>query len=134
MFLTLVYAVVDAGAGRVVFANAGHPHAFIVDGRSGEATRLEATRPPLGIAQQPGRDSVRPWRRKHDVLCLFTDGIVDAEGPNGERFGEERVIGHVRGLRDHPVQEILEATYANVAAFTDGAQPSDDRTLVLLKV
>src|SRR3989449_6301704 len=50
MFLTVFYAVVDPKAGRITFANAGHPHAFLVSTRTGEAVRLEATRPPLGLA------------------------------------------------------------------------------------
>ena len=49
MYLTLFYAVLDPAKKRLVFANAGHPHAFIVHGPGG-CTRLDATDPPLGIA------------------------------------------------------------------------------------
>jgi len=133
MFLQLFYGVIDPREHRLTFANAGHPHAFVVDGATGEATRLDATRPPLGVVPQRGQDSARPWRPK-DILCLFTDGIVDAAGESDPaRFGEERVLSHVRALRERPVREILEAIYADVAAFTGGGRPSDDRTLVLLK-
>jgi len=134
MFLQLFYAVIDPREHRLTFANAGHPQAFVVDAVTGAATRLEATRPPLGVAPKAGEDHVRPWRPKQDILCLFTDGIVDAAGESGPtRFGEERVLAHVRSLRDRPVREILEAIYADLAAFTGGGRPSDDRTLVLLK-
>jgi sigma-B regulation protein RsbU (phosphoserine phosphatase) len=135
MFLSLFYGVIDSRGGRVTYANAGHPHAFLVDGASGEATRLEATRPPLGVAPQAGADSTRVWRPKQDILCLFTDGIVDAASERGtSRFGEERVLAHVRGLSQRPVREILEAIYTDVAAFTGGGLPSDDRSLVLIRV
>ena len=129
----------DRAPGRVLSPIAGtivklHPHAFVVDGATGMATRLEATRPPLGVASKPGKDLTRPWRPKQDILCLFTDGIVDASGESAPaRFGEERVLGHVRALRDRPVRDILEAIYADLAAFTGGGRASDDRTLVLLK-
>src|SRR5256712_354236 len=59
MFLTVFYAVVDPKAGRITFANAGHPHAFLVSTRTGEAVRLEATRPPLGLAHAPGKDAMQ---------------------------------------------------------------------------
>jgi sigma-B regulation protein RsbU (phosphoserine phosphatase) len=135
MFLTLFYGVLDPQAARLTYANAGHPHAFVMDGTTGEATRLEATRPPLGIVAAPGGDGTRHWQRKQDILCLFTDGIADASGEGTpDRFGEERLLGHVRALRERPVREILEAIYADLAAFTGGGLPSDDRTLVLLKV
>ena len=134
MFLTLFYGVLDPHVGRLTYANAGHPHAFIVDGSTGEATRLEATRAPLGIVAAAGADGTRQWR-KQDILCLFTDGIADASGERApDRFGEERLLAHVRALRGQPVRDILEAIYADLAAFTGGGQPSDDRTLVLLKV
>jgi len=133
MFLTVFYAVVDTQAGRITFGNAGHPHAFLVSSRTGQATRLEATRPPLGLATAPGGDTTRPWLRKDSILCLFTDGVTEALGGRGERFGEERVLGHVTRLRDRPALEILESVHADLAGFTGGAPPTDDRTVVILK-
>jgi sigma-B regulation protein RsbU (phosphoserine phosphatase) len=133
MFLTVCYAVVDPAAGRITFANAGHPHAFLVSARTGEATRLEATRPPLGAATEPGKDGAQPWRRREAILCLFTDGVTEALGGRGERFGEERVLGHVTRLKDRPAREILESVHADLAGFTGGAPPTDDRTVVILK-
>lgn len=137
MYLSLFYAVIDPGAGVLVYANAGHPHAFIIRGDSGDIHRLEATRTPLGLGARPGAgvaDGSEPWRRREDVLCLFTDGIVDATGERNQRYGEERVLEHVRGLRGRSSQEMLEAIFADLAAFTGGAPPSDDRTLLIAKV
>jgi sigma-B regulation protein RsbU (phosphoserine phosphatase) len=132
MFLSLFYAVIDPVAGRIAYANAGHPHAFLVDGATGEAQRLEATRPPLGLGVG-GEEHTKPWRRREAVLALFTDGLVDARNEIGERFGEERVLSHVRNLRASPAREMLEAVFTDIAAFTGGAPATDDRTLVLLK-
>ncbi|HMA42357.1 MAG TPA: GAF domain-containing SpoIIE family protein phosphatase [Gemmatimonadales bacterium] len=135
MYLSLFYAVVDPVEGVCSYANAGHPHAFLVRGATGEAQRLEATRTPLGLGPaRPAADRKEPWKRREDVLCLFTDGIVDAVGESGQRFGEDRVLAHLRALRTHRAQEILEAIFADLAAFTGGAPPSDDRTLLIAKV
>ncbi len=133
MFLTLFYAVVDLRAARLTYANAGHPHAFVVDGTTSKAWRLEATRTPLGVPTAPSADEMRGWRHGRDILCLFTDGIADAANEGGERFGEERVLAHVRRLHERPAREILEAIHTEVAAFTGGGRASDDRTVVLLK-
>ncbi len=134
MFLTVFYAVVDPKGGRITFANAGHPHAFLVSMRTGKAVRLEATRPPLGLATAAGEDSVLTWARREAVICLFTDGVAEALGARGDRFGEERVLGHVTRLKDRPAREILESVHADLAGFTGGAPPTDDRTVVILKV
>ena len=132
MFLSLFYAVIDPAAGRMAYANAGHPHAFLIDGRSGDVERLEATRPPLGLGVG-GEEHSKPWRRREAILALFTDGLVDARNEIGERFGEPRVLSHVTNLRSRPAREILEAVFTDIAAFTGGAPATDDRTLVLLK-
>ena len=131
MFLSLFYAVIDPAAGRIAYANAGHPHAFLVEA-SGVTQRLEATRPPLGLGVG-GEEQTKPWHRREATLALFTDGLVDARNELGQRFGEERVLSHVQNLRARPAREILEAVFTDIAAFTGGAPASDDRTLVLLK-
>jgi len=135
MYFTLFYGVLDAKAGRLTYASAGHGYAFHVAGDTGTATRLETTRTPLGFGggSARGEDRTLPWHAGRDILCLFTDGLVEAEGNGGERFGDSRVVGHVVGLRDRPMEEILTAIYAGLAAFTGGAGASDDRTVVLLK-
>ena len=92
--------------------------------------RRSASGPPTAAA-----DHQEPWRRREDLLCLFTDGIVDATGEAGQRFGEDRLLAHVqRVARPGGTQEILEAIFADLAAFTGGAPSSDDRTLLIAKV
>jgi sigma-B regulation protein RsbU (phosphoserine phosphatase) len=102
---------------------------------AGAVTRLEATRPPLGLGEG-GQERSLPFARGKAILCLFTDGLADARGggPDGERFGEQRVLSHVVNLRSRPARHILEAVFTDIAAFTGGAPANDDRTLVLLKV
>ncbi|HMC56744.1 MAG TPA: SpoIIE family protein phosphatase, partial [Gemmatimonadaceae bacterium] len=48
MYLSMFYGVVDRNAGRLRYANAGHPHAFIIP-KSGKVERLPAIDPPLGM-------------------------------------------------------------------------------------
>jgi phosphoserine phosphatase RsbU/P len=133
MFLTVFYGVVDPQAERLTFANAGHPHAFLLS-PGADAVRLDATRPPLGLAPAPGHDTVVPWTRRQALLCLFTDGMTEAQGPDGTRYGEARVLGHVARLADRPARDIVEAVYADLAGFTGGAPATDDRTVVILRV
>ena len=68
------------------------------------------------------------------MLVLLTDGVVDATGLRGERYGEQRVLGHVARLHERPTREMLEAVFAELAAFTGGSPASDDRTAVLLRI
>src|SRR5204862_266129 len=135
VFFALVYGVLDAKGGLLTSPGVGHGYAFQAAGDTGTAARLDTTRTPLGFGggSARGEDRTIPWRAGRDVLCLFTDGLVEAEGARGERFGDSRVVGHVVGLRERPMEEILTAIYTDLAAFTGGAGASDDRTVVLLK-
>jgi len=132
MFLTLFYGVIDPAAGTLFYANAGHPQAFVVRA-DGRPCRLAATRPPLGLGVGSSEDAEQPWAKRADTLCLFTDGISDATSIDGKRFGEERVLGHVSRMRGRSTLDVLNAVTTELDAFTDGADPADDRTIVLLR-
>lgn len=131
MYASAFYAVLDRTSGKLRYANAGHPHAFLV-GADGTAERLEATAPPLGLgAGGPMGQQTITWDTEHDLLCLWTDGLVDAESAAGERFGEGRLVRWLVALRDRPVEEIVATVMDEVARHA--ASPADDRTLLVLR-
>lgn len=132
MYLTLFYGILDPGQGTLVYANAGHPHAFVVGG-DGSVVRLGATSPPLGMVSfgEYG-ESVVDWRRGQDLLFLFTDGLSDAFATEGCGGGEAVIVSEVVRLRDRPLQEILSHLFA-VAERARLAIPPDDRTAVLVR-
>lgn len=132
MFLTVFYGVLDPAAGRLVYSNAGHPHAFVIH-TDGGLDRLVATDPPVGFA---GPDSYAeaevPWKRGKDVLLLFTDGLSDTLASVGRGDGEERVLDAVISLRHAPVGLIVDELFA----LTVDARPpvqGDDRTALVLR-
>jgi sigma-B regulation protein RsbU (phosphoserine phosphatase) len=131
MFLTLFYGVTDAAAGLLRYANAGHPHAFIVR-PDGSAERLQATSPPLGLVgpEAIGGD-VTGWAPGDDLMVLFSDGIVDAADADGNAFGEGRVLTHVREHRNAPAEAIVAGVFDALEAFAAGRV--DDRTLLVLR-
>lgn len=132
MYFTVFYGVLDPVAGRLSYANAGHPYAFRVP-RIGDPERLEATAPPIGLAT-PGAIERRqlPWSAADDLLCLCTDGLVDARNASGERFGERRILDIVLAHRTESPKAILAAVYAEADGFA--SPPIDDRTLLVLRL
>jgi sigma-B regulation protein RsbU (phosphoserine phosphatase) len=132
MFLTIFYGILDPTAGRMVYASAGHPHAFRVP-RHGSAERLEPTAPPLGLvaAGRFGRKMI-PWHFTQDLLVLFTDGLQDQQNDAGERFGEARVMARVEQARARTPAEIADLVFQDLEGF--GGTPSDDRTLLVLRM
>jgi sigma-B regulation protein RsbU (phosphoserine phosphatase) len=132
MHFSVFYGVLDPRGGRLIYANAGHPHAFRVP-RAGAPERLESTAPPLGLAS-PGSIQRRQldWTVGADLLVLWTDGLVDARNDAGEAFGEQRLLECVTKLRAQSPEAIVSAVLQDVEAF--GAHPTDDRTLLVLRV
>jgi phosphoserine phosphatase RsbU/P len=132
MHFSVFYGVIDPIAGRLTYASAGHPHAFRVP-RLGPAQRLEATAPPLGLAAM-GTIQRRqvPWATGTDLLVLWTDGLVDAKNDSGEAYGEQRLLDEVAAHRGEPPEAIVNAVLQQAEDF--GARPTDDRTLLILRI
>jgi sigma-B regulation protein RsbU (phosphoserine phosphatase) len=132
MYLTIFYGILDPTAGRLTYANAGHPHAFRVP-RMGSAERLDPTAPPLGLVEA-GRFTRRmvPWHFSEDLLVLFTDGLQDHANDVGERFGEARILARLEQDRRSTPQELTDRVFRDIAEF--GGSAADDRTLLVLRM
>jgi sigma-B regulation protein RsbU (phosphoserine phosphatase) len=132
MHLSLFYGVVDARAGTLRYANAGHPHAFRVR-KTGVVERLGATSPPLGLTNPEAITAAETeWSAGEDLLLLFSDGIVEARSDTGEAFGEERVLELVQMSLSAPTEALVEAVLA--AAREVETTAKDDRAILALRV
>ncbi len=132
MYLTLFYGVLDPKRGELVYANAGHPHAFLIRS-DGSHRRLEALDLPMGIGPggEYGEDRV-PWTPGEDLLLLFTDGLSDTLEAGSRIAGEERVVETAVALRDRPARAVVEALFGLERA--GDLQKGDDRTAVVLRL
>jgi sigma-B regulation protein RsbU (phosphoserine phosphatase) len=131
MFISLFYGVVDRNAGRLRYANAGHPHAFVIP-KSGKVERLPALDPPLGMGSSTPGGSSRPWTTG-DMLLLFTDGVSDARNRQGERLGEDRVVELARRYRDEDPSRILDRIFELLDQHSGDTRRRDDLTIVMLR-
>lgn len=133
MSMALFYGVVDRRKNVLRYANAGHPHAFVVSANGSDLQRLGATAPPLGLAgEKVVLGAQVEWRPKRDLLCLFTDGMVDSRNAQGEPYGEERLLAVVRANVARPAPQIVDAVFSDLEAFS-GDQHQDDRSLLVLR-
>lgn len=129
MSLSLFYAVSDREHGELRFANAGHPHAFVMRA-DGTVERLGATAPPLGLGTESHFSSATTaWQRGADSLVLCTDGVIDARNGTGGRFGEERLLTCVRQARHGGSRAAVDAVFAALEGFP--GEPDDRSVLVL---
>jgi phosphoserine phosphatase RsbU/P len=131
MFISMFYGVVDRNAGVMRYANAGHPHAFVIH-KKGKVERLPALDPPLGMGTTAPKGSTRLWN-SDDLLLLFTDGISDARDRQGERLGEEKVVELARKYRDESPAQLVDRILRMVDQHTGDSRRRDDLTIVALR-
>ncbi|MEX2467568.1 MAG: SpoIIE family protein phosphatase [Gemmatimonadota bacterium] len=133
MFLTVFYGVIDPKTGTLVYANAGHPHAFVVEA-DGATERLEATDPPVGFAGPDAyHETRRSWRSGEDLLLLFTDGLSDALTTTTRGNGERVVLETAVQSRFSTTKDIIGALF-ELTGQVEGTSLGDDRTALAVRV
>jgi len=133
--VTQILVRLDPRGRTITFANAGHPSGLLVAGDGALRRALASCDLPLGTFS--GRRypaSERIGLETDDILVLFTDGIPESRGPDGEEFGSARVLEVVRKNRHEPARGILDALCAAAVSFHAGAAPSDDMTAIVCRV
>jgi serine phosphatase RsbU (regulator of sigma subunit) len=131
-FVTLFFARIDPDSGKVVYVAQGH-QAYVLR-RSGEAETLHAGGPPLGLLDSVEISCGPALELKSgDLLLELTDGIMEAQAPNGEQFGIERTLRCVAEHRDKSAREIVDVLWHAVQNHCGNLPQADDVTAVVLK-
>jgi sigma-B regulation protein RsbU (phosphoserine phosphatase) len=134
-FVTLLYVRLDLPTRSIVYANAGHPTAYVLDREGAVKHRLESLSLPLAIdggAEFPCRGPLP--LEPGDVLLMTTDGVLEARSPDESFFGIERMLDVVVANRARPAREIIESLFGAVRLFSGTAKLTDDVTAVAVKV
>ncbi|MBF0555748.1 MAG: SpoIIE family protein phosphatase [Nitrospirae bacterium] len=129
MFLTASYFVVNVNTGQFTVSAAGHPP-FLWVTNSGVKIMDIPSGPPLGILQYEYTSSEFTLK-SGDSLLILTDGVFDAKNTSGERLGFECLVSFVKEHREKDT--FVQAIIDFVQDFSNGAEMSDDITLVELK-
>jgi len=131
-FITFFYGELNRESGELRYLNAGHNPPFIVD-RKKKMRRLETCGLCLGMlpSEKYGAKSIS--LNPEDTAVFYTDGITESRNGGGEEYSEERLIGLVKKHREAGAAELMDTIIAEVQAFTEGIDPWDDMTLVVVK-
>jgi len=133
-FLSLFAAVLDPKDGRMEWCNAGHNPPLLFRAADRSVRPLERTGRILGILVGEPCGPGEPLRlEKGDVLLLYTDGVTEAKGPDGDLFGQERLEAALLDAAAAEPEAILDTLRSSVKGFTRGARNTDDVTMLAVK-
>jgi serine phosphatase RsbU (regulator of sigma subunit) len=130
-FVALGYLGFRSGEGVFSYTLAGQPPPM-VRRQSGEIEWLEMPdhRLPLGALRVGGHRIIERELEDGDLIVAYSDGVVEAQSPTGDFFGEERLAGALASAPSDP-QDVVNHLLEEIESFTCGHTPYDDVTLVV---
>jgi len=128
---TVFFGALDTEGGQLRYANAGHLPP-LVRRASGDWQALETTGMVLGALDNVTYSEKEVTLEQGDLLVLFSDGFTEAENSAGEVFDERHIKRCVDQLPGASAQVLASSVAEELANFAPG-EPSDDRTLLMLR-
>jgi len=132
-FLALRWSARDR---LLTWSGAGHEHILWYSSVDRKMHRIRTGGLALGLQRERflPRDEKRLFLSSGDSVLLYTDGVTDCRGPDGQAFGLERLERSFEKYQDLPAEETIEAVLSDLDRFRRQVPPTDDRTLVVFKV
>lgn len=131
-FVTAFLGVLDLGTGRLVYANAGHNPPYWID-REGHVRALREGGLVLGLFRESAYEQAEVTLGAGDLLALFTDGVTEAQNPEEELWGEDRMLEVLRTHFGAPCRRIVSEILGELRTFVRDEAQSDDITLLLAR-
>jgi len=131
-FVTGIYGVLDSKNSIFTFSNCGHNPGLLIrrDGSVEELTEggmLWGIKPDVRYEERP------MYLITGDILCLFTDGITEAEHSSGQQFESERLVSLIQKNNDLTSADLGKKILDEIHEFAKEGPPPDDLTLIIIK-
>jgi len=129
--VSLLYAIIDAPTGISFFINAGHPRPFLYDRDKRISLHLGPRNLVLGVEEFEPVEGCHTFTAGQRMV-LFTDGLLDATDPRGNRFGEAGLREVLSQRIDDDPRECADAVFLAVDLFRGGETQVDDETIIVM--
>jgi serine phosphatase RsbU (regulator of sigma subunit) len=132
-FITLFYLQYNTSTQQLSFANAGHPPPLLFSPFQSVCRQLDAEGMILGVRKNVIFEEKTTTVSNGDLILLYTDGLTEAENPDGEFFGVERASQLFMQYAQHPPEKIIDALLKHLKQFCQSESFKDDITLMIFK-
>ena len=135
MFVTMFAMELDLEAGQACYCGAGHPPALLHEADSGDLVPLESTHLPIGVAANifVGEPTQTIAIAPGDTIWLYTDGLIELRGSDGEMMGQAGLIERLTALGKVEARPGAAGKFLD-SVLADYGSPEDDVTVVLAVV
>ncbi|MEY2631653.1 MAG: hypothetical protein RIR00_307 [Pseudomonadota bacterium] len=126
---TLVCLEQDSNRGEIWIG--GTPEALLLDPTGTPITRFTPSHLPLGIVSNAELDTTLEkfsWNPGEQLL-MFSDGLLEAENPDGQQFGSEGLLKAIAGTS---AQQRFDIIRDELTRHLAGQLAADDVSLLLL--
>ena len=131
-FLTLALAAFDPSDRSLVIAGGGHNPVLVADERG--VSEVPSRGAALGVRTGLQFPEDRVVLGAGATVALYTDGLTEARDPEGALYGLERLERSLEGCQSVPVRDTLEGVWGDITAFRGDSAPTDDATLLLVRL
>jgi len=129
MFVTLFMGVLDLPTGRLRYCNAGHDKPVIV----GAGALPAKANLPVGVIPDIVYEMQEMMLTDGMTLFLYTDGLTEAKNKQHAMFDIDRMMNVLSDSADLKPAQLLEKMNHAVHAFVEGAEQSDDLTMMAIR-
>jgi sigma-B regulation protein RsbU (phosphoserine phosphatase) len=131
MFATLFFGVLDPESGKLVYINGGHEAVFVTD-QNGVRERLLPTGPAVGTLPQAKFATKEIQLQPGEILFAYTDGVIDARTPDGDRFTKKRLNALMSQPADSAL-DLMQRIATDLFSHIGIAPQEDDITMLTLQ-
>jgi sigma-B regulation protein RsbU (phosphoserine phosphatase) len=134
-FMTMFLATLNARAGTMRWASAGHDPALVYNPATNDFREDTGGDLPLGV--MPGIEFIELTAAPllvGQVILVGTDGVWEMMNPEGEAYGKDRLKETIRSAAGAPAKSIVDSILKSLATFRRERRPTDDVTFVVIKV
>ena len=132
MFVTLWVGILNPVSGEMRFVSAGHNPPVLLRGGEAQYLRCKNDFVLAGMEDVTYRENTVQLE-KGDLVCLYTDGVTEAENTDHALFGEERLLRCLENKSDSSPAQIIEDVKSAIDAFVNGNSQFDDITMLCFK-
>ena len=132
MFVTLWVGILDLKTGALRFVSAGHNPPVVVNNGKAEFLKIKNGFVLAGMEGARYKEHTVTLN-KGDLVFLYTDGVTEANAPDQELFGDDRLLSCFETTNTLSAGDVMKRIKAALDAFVQGNDPFDDVTMLCFR-